>query len=71
VCSWVEPSSTPRLHLSWRESDGPAVCEPVHQGFGTKLIREALPYESGGFVDLQFSGDGLRCEIDFPLDRAQ
>lgn len=71
VCSRVESSDASRLRISWNEHDGPVVHEPVHHGFGTKLIQQALPYESGGSVRLQFASTGLRCEIELPLDRLQ
>jgi two-component sensor histidine kinase len=67
VRSWVEAGTGSRLHISWSEHDGPLVQEPVHRSFGTRLIEEALPYETGGSVRLEFPGAGLRCEIEFPL----
>jgi two-component sensor histidine kinase len=69
VCSRVESGDASRLRISWNEHDGPVVHEPVHRGFGTKLIQQALPYESGGSVSLQFPSSGLCCEIELPLDR--
>jgi len=56
-----------RLCLSWRESGGPMVAEPLHRGFGSTLIRESIPYELGGSVALEFAPSGVECTITFPL----
>jgi two-component sensor histidine kinase len=71
VRSRIETNHPWRLCISWSEHDGPLVREPVRRSFGTKLIEEALPYESGGRVVLQFPSDGLRCEIELPWDPSQ
>ena len=57
----------PRLHIVWREANGPVVEEPQRRGLGTRLIQEGLAYESGGTVDLAFLPTGVCCEIDMPL----
>jgi hypothetical protein len=31
-----------------------------------EVIRNLIPYELGGTVELEFSPGGVRCEIDFP-----
>jgi PAS domain S-box-containing protein len=56
-----------RLCLSWRETGGPMVTEPVHRGFGSRLIRESVPYELDGSVTLEFAPRGVHCTITFPL----
>jgi PAS domain S-box-containing protein len=56
-----------RMHLTWSESGGPIVTEPVHRGFGSTLIEESIPYELGGSVALDFAPGGVRCRITFPL----
>ncbi len=53
--------------ISWVESGGPEVDEPKHLGFGTRLIREAVPYQVGGSSVLDFRPDGVRCELKIPL----
>jgi two-component sensor histidine kinase len=67
VSSRLDPNGGPRLKIVWRESNGPAVGEPPRRGLGTKLIEEALVYESGGAVSLRFEPSGLCCELDIPL----
>jgi two-component sensor histidine kinase len=59
-----------RLLISWRESGGPPVKPPAQRGFGTRLIEEALAYETNGRVALAFPSDGLRCDLDLPIGPA-
>lgn len=68
VRSEVAANDPSRLRISWTECDGPSVRQPARRGFGTRLIEEALPYESRGSVELWFPTDGLRCEIELPLE---
>ena len=56
-----------RLRINWHEHGGPPVGEPARRGFGTRLIEEALAYETDGTVALRFPVDGLRCDIDLPI----
>lgn len=67
VSSRVESIDGPRLRIWWRERGGPLVAEPALRGFGVRLIEEALAYEVAGRVQLQFPGEGLRCEIEIPM----
>ncbi len=60
-----------RLHFRWVESGGPAVVEPPHKGFGTRLIAEGLAFELDGDVQLDFDPAGIRCTIDIPLPRLE
>lgn len=55
------------LDLVWKESGGPAVSNPVREGFGTSTIRGLLPYEIGGRVELLFDPRGAVCRISLPL----
>ena len=56
------------LIFVWRELDGPPVAATVRSGYGTSLIRELIPHELGGNVDLVFGSDGACCRIEFPLE---
>ncbi|HEY0300346.1 MAG TPA: sensor histidine kinase [Rhizomicrobium sp.] len=67
ISSRVEPSDPPRLRIAWTERDGPPIGTPTHRGFGMRLIEEALAYEAGGRVGLQFARQGVRSEIEVPL----
>jgi two-component sensor histidine kinase len=59
--------SPAQLELQWCEEGGPVVTTPARPGYGTNLIRELVPYELGGTVDLEFKPDGLRCTIEFAI----
>jgi len=58
-----------RVKIEWRESGGPPVVKPVKTGYGTSLIREMIPHELGGAVDLAFVTEGVCCQIDVPLEQ--
>jgi PAS domain S-box-containing protein len=55
------------LMITWREFGGPPIAAPVQTGYGSNLIRDLIPHELGGTVDLVFSGEGLCCKIEIPL----
>jgi PAS domain S-box-containing protein len=55
------------LKIVWRETGGPPVSIPTEYGYGTSLIRELVPHELGGTVDLAFSSDGVSCAIEIPV----
>jgi two-component sensor histidine kinase len=52
--------------LVWRELDGPPVSSKVQANFGTDLIRNLIPHELGGEVDLVFATGGVNCRIEIP-----
>jgi PAS domain S-box-containing protein len=54
------------LCVDWEESGGPKVVPPVRSGFGTSVVRELVPYELGGSVDLVHPPEGVRCELQIP-----
>ena len=56
------------LMIAWREIGGPPVAAPIQSGFGTNLIRNLIPHELGGTVDLAFASDGVYCKIEFPVE---
>jgi two-component sensor histidine kinase len=60
-------SAAATLMLVWREFGGPRIAAEVKSGYGTRLIRELVPYELGGTVDLVFAPEGVSCRIEFPL----
>jgi two-component sensor histidine kinase len=65
---WLGNGSHSRLAIRWQESGGPAVSTPSQTGFGTSVIRELIPFELGGAVDLTFARDGLQCRLEIPAD---
>src|SRR5262245_14527379 len=54
------------LCIEWRETGGPLVQIPRRSSYGTEVIRNLIPYELGGTVDLVFASDGLRCRLQIP-----
>ena len=58
--------SDDRLHLDWREYDGPPVSTPERRGFGIKMIERALASDLGARVSVEFASDGVHCSIDAP-----
>jgi two-component sensor histidine kinase len=57
----------PYLRLTWAEKGGPAIDAAPRSGYGTKLIRELIPYQIRGDVDLTLAEAGARCNIGIPL----
>ncbi len=57
------------LTITWCELGGPPVAAPVQSGYGSSLIRDLIPHELGGTVDLKFPSDGACCKIEIPLKR--
>jgi PAS domain S-box-containing protein len=57
------------LTIAWRELGGPPIAPRVHSGYGSSLIRDLIPHELGGTVDLVFASDGACCKIEIPLER--
>jgi PAS domain S-box-containing protein len=70
--SWFRPQSQDGRTLvviEWRERGGPAIVAPIQSGYGTSLIRDLIPHELGGTVELVFESKGVCCRIDIPADR--
>jgi hypothetical protein len=38
----------------------------ARSGYGASVIRDLIPYELGGTVDLVLAPEGVRCEIKIP-----
>jgi PAS domain S-box-containing protein len=60
----------PRSHLvfEWLEIGGPPVVALGKSGYGTSTIRDLIPYEFGGTVDLVLAPEGVRCRLKLPAD---
>ena len=59
-----------KLHLRWREKNGPLVKKPTRRGFGSRLLEAGLARDLNGEVTVNYAADGLTCEIEFPLPLA-
>jgi two-component sensor histidine kinase len=57
------------LILEWREHGGPPVPSKVRSSYGTDLIRDLIPHELGGTVDLVFAAEGVNCKIEIPAQK--
>jgi two-component sensor histidine kinase len=64
------PPKSPRLHIQWRERNGPPVEAPAKPGFGSRFIQGSVTAELRGSVRMNFDPEGLHCTIDVPLDPA-
>jgi PAS domain S-box-containing protein len=58
----------PRLVLEWQEFGGPPVVAPDKAGFGMSTIRDLIPYEFGGSVDVAFVSVGVQCRLELPAN---
>jgi PAS domain S-box-containing protein len=56
--------------LDWRERGGPPVVPPSREGYGSRVIKNALR-GSDGEVALDFRPEGVHCRITFALPQQQ
>ena len=59
---------TPEVALNWCES-GISVGTPKRKGYGRELIERALPYQLNAKTHLDFTQNGVRCEIVVPISQ--
>jgi two-component sensor histidine kinase len=57
------PTSDEEFRFMWEERNGPSVARPTRQGFGSRLIEQALAGDFGGKVQMDYNVAGLRCEL--------
>jgi PAS domain S-box-containing protein len=57
-----------RFVVEWREIGGPGVETPKRSGYGTSVVRDLIPYELGGKVDLSYAPEGFRCRLEIPFE---
>ena len=58
------------LMLVWRELAGPPVKSGGQSSYGTNLIRNLIPHELGGMVELVFASEGVSCRIEIRMRQA-
>jgi PAS domain S-box-containing protein len=58
------------LSIVWQERDGPPVKSGIQFSYGTNLIRDLIPHELGGKVDLVLASEGVSCQIEIPIKQA-
>ncbi len=54
------------LCIDWRETGGPPAEPPTRQGFGSRVIAEALAHELQGRTELNYAPSGLRARLVIP-----
>jgi PAS domain S-box-containing protein len=54
------------LVLDWKETGGPPVPASISSGYGTRVVKELIPFELGGAVDMVFAPEGVRCRLEIP-----
>jgi PAS domain S-box-containing protein len=69
LVNWSLTGPGKALVITWRELGGPSVAAPAHWSYGSSLIRDLIPHELDGLVELTFPAEGTRCEIVIPLER--
>jgi two-component sensor histidine kinase len=55
-----------RLLIEWQERGGPLVGPQARCGYGTQVIRDLIPHELGGTVELVHSREGVHCKLEIP-----
>jgi PAS domain S-box-containing protein len=55
------------LVVDWVETSGPVVAAGARPGYGSSVIRDLIPYELGGTVDLKLAPDGAHCRLHVPV----
>jgi PAS domain S-box-containing protein len=70
--NWDRKSNGDEINLSivWQERDGPPVKSGIRSSYGTNLIRDLIPHELAGKVDLVLASEGVSCQIEIPIGRA-
>jgi PAS domain S-box-containing protein len=63
-------SGHPRSHLvfEWQELGGPPVVALGKSSYGTSTIRDLIPYEFGGTVNLALAPEGVQCRLELPAE---
>lgn len=57
------------IELLWTERGGPPVAPPQRQGFGSRLITDAVSRQLGGTARIDHAPEGVTCRIAFPVER--
>ena len=55
-----------QLRIEWQERGGPLVDPQSGCGYGTSVIRDLIPHELGGAVELVHSREGVHCKLEIP-----
>lgn len=55
--------------LTWRETGGPPITEPIRPGFGSRLIRQLLAKDLRATFQLEYPAEGALLTASIPLMR--
>lgn len=55
------------FQMSWAETDGPEVVEPIATGFGTTVIDKLTSSTLGGEVKIDYNPEGVFWAVDCPI----
>jgi two-component sensor histidine kinase len=64
--TWHGPDENGRVHIDWKERDGPPVEVPLRHGFGYLVVTQLVPQGVQGNAKLEFDPDGVHWHMDFP-----
>jgi PAS domain S-box-containing protein len=66
--SWRTGQDAASFLMVWREIGGPPIATPPKCKYGVSIIRDLIPRELGGTVDLSFTPDGVCCQLEIPVE---
>jgi two-component sensor histidine kinase len=71
LVTWeVGAPGDPTVRISWKETGVQVPPDALRRsGYGTELIKRALPFDLGAKTELWFEPDGLRCTIEVRRER--
>ncbi len=61
--------SQQHIIFRWQERGGPPVVEPVREGFGSLIVKQALEVETSGDVSIEFMPEGLEWTLTMPCEQ--
>jgi PAS domain S-box-containing protein len=66
--SWSSGQDATSFLMVWREIGAPPVATSPKCKYGVSIIRDLIPRELRGSVDLAFTPDGVCCQIEIPVE---
>jgi light-regulated signal transduction histidine kinase (bacteriophytochrome)/CheY-like chemotaxis protein len=55
-----------RCDVEWAETGGPPVRPPTRQGFGTVLLSRSIPFDLGGWSEIDYAPGGVVARLGIP-----